>query len=42
MPGREHSDWYPLALIVATALVMFVLGSVTAIWLVDRAGDGHR
>lgn len=34
MPGREHSDWYPLALIVATALVMFVLGSVTAVWLV--------
>jgi cell division protein FtsN len=34
MPGREHSEWYPLALIVATALTMFVLGSVTAIWLV--------
>lgn len=34
MPGREHSDWYTLALIVATALAMFVLGSVTAVWLV--------
>jgi DedD protein len=34
MPGREHSDWYPLALIVATALVMFALGSAIALWLV--------
>jgi DedD protein len=33
MPGRGHSDWYPLALIVATALTMFVFGSVTAVWL---------
>jgi DedD protein len=35
MPGRGHSDWYPLALIVATALTMFVFGSVTAVWLLD-------
>jgi DedD protein len=34
MPGREHSDWYPLALIVATALVTFALGSAIAVWLV--------
>jgi cell division protein FtsN len=33
MPGREHSDWYPPALIVGTALATFLLGLATAMWL---------
>jgi cell division septation protein DedD len=33
MPGPEHSDWYPAALIVGTALATFLLGSATAMWL---------
>jgi cell division protein FtsN len=33
MPGREHSDWYPPALIIGTALATFLLGSATAMWL---------
>jgi cell division septation protein DedD len=32
MPGWEHSHWYPPALIIGTALAMFLLGSVTAMW----------
>jgi cell division septation protein DedD len=36
MPGREHSDWYPPALILGTALATFLLGSATAMWLFTK------
>lgn len=36
MPGPEHSDWYPAALIVGTALATFLLGSATAMWLLAK------
>jgi cell division protein FtsN len=36
MPGPEHSDWYPAALIVGMALATFLLGSATAMWLLAK------
>lgn len=33
MSGREHSEWYPPALIVGTALAMFLLGLAIAMRL---------